>query len=435
MKKKVLATVLSLAVVLGNLAGCSSNQESPSTQSGNSSAADTEQTSGPAEQISLEVWVRDSYYDLLSKAAAQYMEKTPNVKIEVVQPENVSDQLALALSSGETPDIVSMDCVLVPYFSSIGALADMTDKVNSLPYKEAFSGGLMDLAKYQDKTYAVPFAPDVSVLLYNKDHFKEAGLNPDQPPKSWSELTSYAQKLTTNDHYGYVYGAADAGTMMFTFVPYIWSNGGDVLTEDGQQSTLNQPKAVEALQYISDLESKYKVVPQGITSYGWTEAEDAFKTQSASMIVLGSAAVYSMVSNSEVDFGVGTALIPAADGKNFSSFSGGDSLTVMKDCKNQDAAWNFIQYLLSEDVQVEELAKNGSLPARSDLFDNEYFNNHPEYEVMKEALMVGKAPYSLHYNEMYAPFLDGVQAAINNTMPAKEALDNATANINSVLSQ
>ena len=89
----------------------------------------------------------------------------------------MSDDLALALSSGETPDIVSIDCVLVPYYASIGALKDITTEFSALDYKDTFSGGLLDLSTYDGKQYAVPFAPDVSVLLYNKDIFKANGLD------------------------------------------------------------------------------------------------------------------------------------------------------------------------------------------------------------------------------------------------------------------
>ena len=267
-----------------------------------------------------------------------------------------------------------------------------------------------------------------------KDHFAEAGLDPEKGPATWDELIEYAQKLTTEDHYGYVFGAGDSGTMMFTFVPYIWCNGGDVMSADGTQSMLDQPEAVEALQLICDLANEYKVCPEGITAYGWTESQDAFLSGKASMIVLGSAAVWSMLTG-EYDINAGSCLIPSKDGVTYSSFSGGDSLAMVYDCANPDVAWDFIEYCLSEDVQVEEMAQYGQLPARSDLFDNQYFEANPEFQVMREALAVGEAPYSLKYNEMYVPFLDGVQAAINGVMTAEEAFASAAQNINALLAE
>ena len=335
-----------------------------------------------AEPVNLEIWVRADFYDILSTAAENYMAKNPDVVINIVQPSDMSDQFALALSSGETPDIVSIDCVLVPYFASIGALEDITDRFNALEFKDSFSGGLLDLAKYDGAQYAIPFAPDVSVMLYNKDHFKAAGLDPEKGPATWDELIADAQLLTTPDHYGYVFGAGDPGTMMFTFVPYIWSNGGDVMSADGSKSMLGQPEAIEALQFGSDLVNKYKVTPEGITSYGWTESQDAFLTGKSSMIVLGSAAVWSMLTG-KYDIDAGISLIPSADGVNYSSFSGGDSMAIVGGTENADAAWDFIQYCLSEDIQVEEMAQYGQLPARSDLFDNKYFAANPEFKILQ----------------------------------------------------
>ncbi|MEA5015050.1 MAG: ABC transporter substrate-binding protein [Candidatus Limiplasma sp.] len=386
------------------------------------------------DKASLEIWVRNSFFDIVTKAAKNYMALHPQVELNVVQPSDMSDQFALALSSGDVPDIVSMDCVLIPYYASIGALADITDKFAELPYKDAFSGGLVDLAQYEGAQYAVPFSPDVSVMLYNKAHFAEAGLDPEVGPASWDQLIEYAQKLTTADHYGYVYGAGDSGTMMFTFVPYIWSNGGDVMSADGSKSMLDQPEAIEALQLMCDLENTYKVCPAGITSYGWTEAQDAFLSGKASMIVLGSNAVWGMISGA-YDIDAGICLIPSKDGVTHSSFSGGDSMAMTYDCANPDVAWDFIQYCLSEDVQVEEMAQYGQLPARSDLFDNKYFNEHPEYKVLQSALAVGEAPYSLKYNEMYVPFLDGLQAAVNGTMSAQDAFSSAAKKINALLAE
>lgn len=386
------------------------------------------------EKISLEIWARATFFEIVSKSANKYMAAHPEIEIEVVQPSDMSDQFALALMSGDEPDIVSMDCVLIPYYASIGALADITEEFNALPYKDTFSGGLLDLAKYEGAQFAVPFSPDVSVLLYNKAHFVEAGLDPEVGPKSWDELIEYAQKLTTPEHYGYVFGAGDSGTMMFTFVPYIWSNGGDVMSSDGSKSMLDQPAAIEALQLMVDLESKYQVSPPGITSYGWTEAQDAFLSGKASMIVLGSNAVWGMISgNYAVDAGI--CLIPAKDGVTHSSFSGGDSIALTYSCGNPDAAWAFVEYCLSEDVQVEEMAKYGQLPARSDLFDNKYFSDNPEFKVLQDALAVGEAPYSLKYNEMYVPFLNGVQAAVNGTMTAEEAFTQAAQDINALLAE
>lgn len=127
---------------------------------------------------------------------------------------------------------MALDCTKVPYFASVGGSVDISDKYEALDYKDQFSPGMLSSGQVDGKTYAVPFAPDVSVLLYNKDHYSEVGLDPDTPPTTWDELVEYSQKLTTDDHYGYVYAGGNRGAYMFTVMPYVWNNGGEFLSED-----------------------------------------------------------------------------------------------------------------------------------------------------------------------------------------------------------
>lgn len=449
MKKKLLVGLLASSMILGltacgdsgkggggNTDPAGSTQDDGTSQESTDTAGDdtVEESGGNADSgDSLEVWVRNSYFDEVTTAAADFTEQT-GIAVTVSEPSNMSDDLALALSSGDAPDIVSIDCVLVPYYASIGALKDITTEFAALEYKDTFSGGLLDLSTYEGKQYAVPFAPDVSVLLYNKDIFEANGLDPEAPPKTWEELIAAAQACTSEDVYGYMFAASDAGGMMFTFCPYIWCNGGEFTSEDGTESMLNQPEAVEALQLITDMVYEYQVTPESITSYDWTATEDAFKAQKAAMIVQGSSAVGNIV-NGGYDFNAGCALIPSPDGSKYASFSGGDSIAILADTDKQDEAWQFVQYCLSKEVQVDQLAAYGNIPSRADLFENDIFGSHAEYDVLRQALEVGEAPYSLKYNEMYTPWIDAVQFALNQEKTPEEAFADAKEEIDALLSE
>lgn len=424
--KKVTAFSSAAVLLTLSVAGCASGDDS--SQSSDSSSSKTELT----------VWTRDSTVEAVKSAAEKYNESQDDVTISVVeQPASqMADQLSLALSSSEAPDIVSLDCTKVPYFASIGAFADISDKYDALEYKDTFSEGMIKSGQLDGKTYALPFAPDVSVLLYNKDHYEEAGLDPETPPTTWDELIDYSQKLTNDAHYGYVYAGADAGSHMFTFMPYVWNNGGEVLSEDGTACLLNTENAIEALSMFNDLTNKYMVSPPSVTTYSWNEAQDAFLTGKASQVVLGSAAIYSFISGEHDDMNWGACLIPKGpNGTDYASFSGGDSIGITSQCENVGAAWDFIEYSLSEEVQVDELAKGGLLPARSDFFDNEYFNSTPEYQVLREALEVGHTPVSLKYDEMYVPILEAMQNCLNGEISPEEAFKTAAEEIDKIMQE
>lgn len=431
--KKVLAISLAATMMVSMVTGCGGNGSSASdgapTTTG-SAAAD-----GAAKTV-VTVWARDSTAKAIKSMASKFNAQSDTIEVKVTeQPSGqFSDQFSLALSANEAPDIASIDCTKVPYFASIGAFVDITDKYNQLDFKDTFSEGMLALGAYDGKQFALPFAPDVSVLLYNKAHYKEVGLDPEKGPTTWDELIEYSRKLTTNDHFGYVYAGGDAGGHMFTFMPYVWNNGGEVISADGKSCQLGSANAIEALSMLNDLTSKYKVTPPSVTTYSWSEAQDAFLTQKSSQIVLGSAAIYSFVNGENSDLEWGACLLPKGpSGTEYASFSGGDSIGITTQCKNPEAAWEFIKFGYTEDVQVEDMAKNGMLPPRSDMFDNEYFNKTPEYQVLKEALKVGHAPYSLKYDEMYVPVLEAMQRCLNGEKTPEQAFQDAAVAIDKIM--
>lgn len=431
MNRKIMTNVLIATMGIACLTGCGQK-----SQDQTSAAQNVSQNGGEEKEV-LTVWVRDTTAAAAIAAAENYNKIQDKVTVNVVQQVNkeIANQFTLALSANEAPDVISLDCTKIPYYAANGAFVDISDRFDALDFKDQFSAGMVKSGQVDGKTYAVPFSPDVSVLLYNKEHYREAGLDTETPPTTWDELIDYSQKLTKDGRYGYVYAGAHSGAYMFTFMPYVWNNGGQFLSEDGKTCLLNEENAIEAIKLLSDMINVYKVTPPSTITYSWGEAQDAFLTGQASQIVLGSAAIYNFV-NGNADMDWGACLIPKGpNGTGYSSFSGGDSIGITSQCKDPEAAWDFIEYALSEDVQVEELAKGGCLPARKDFFDNKYFEETPQYQVLKEALDVSETPYSLKYDEMYTPMLEDMQSCLNQQMTPEEAAADISARIDAIMAE
>lgn len=427
MDRKILANMLVATMGIACLTGCGQKSQTQAETLQNVSQND--------EREVLTVWTRDATASATIAAAEKYNQSQDKVTVNVVQQvsKEMANQFTLALSAKEAPDIIALDCTKIPYFAANGAYMDISDRFESLDYKNQFSAGMVKSGQVDGKTYAIPFSPDVSVLLYNKEHYREAGIDPETPPSTWDELIDYSKKLTKDGRYGYVYAGSHASAYMFTFMPYVWNNGGEILSEDGKKCLINSENAIEAIQLMSDMINEYKVTPPSTISYSWGEAQDAFLTGQASQIVLGSAAIYGFV-NGTSDMDWGAALIPKGpNGTDYASFSGGDSIGITSQCKDPEAAWDFIEYALSEDVQVEELAKGGCLPARKDFFDNKYFAETPQYRVLKEALEVSHTPYSLKYDEMYTPILEDMQSCMNQQMTAEDAAADIAERIDAIM--
>lgn len=401
------------------------------TACGGNSDEEAKNSEGKKE---ITIWVREQLDAPIKAVVEQYNQQSEDVEVKatVYPDKEFADQLTLALSSGTAPDIVSLDDVFAPYYESIDALADITEEFNELEYKDQFSEGMLELGQYEGKQYAIPFAPDVSVLLYNKEHFREVGLDESKGPETWAELTEYAQKLTTNDRYGYTYAGGEGGSQMFTFMPYVWGNGGDILDDTGKKSLLDMPESIEALDFYDQLTNEYKVTPPGAATYSWSESQDAFLTGKASMAVLGAGQVFDFITNHpELDFGV--SLIPKNEGKEHSSFCGGDNIAITKQSENKEEAWDFIEFALSEEAQVEVFAKNGLLPARLDMFENQYFEENPEFKVLGQALECATAPYTVKYNELYQPILTATQNCLLGDMSAEEAFTKGAEEITKIM--
>lgn len=147
-----------------------------------------------------------------------------------------------AVAGGAAPDVVAIDLIFVPTFAAAGQLTDITAEANALPFSKQLSPSHVRLAKVGDKQYAAAFSAESSFLLYNKNLFKKAGLDPESPPKTMGELEAAAKKITALG--GGVKGfylRACGGCNIFTMTPYVWASGGDVLSADGTAETLDNP--------------------------------------------------------------------------------------------------------------------------------------------------------------------------------------------------
>jgi multiple sugar transport system substrate-binding protein len=382
----------------------------------------------------VQLWTRTtSLFPAIDAFNAEMEAEGQDLRIEYTFVENADfpTKFTTALAAGEAPDVVSIDLVLVPYYNSIGAFMDLTDKYEALEYKDTLNPAMLNLGTADGHVYALPFGADVSALIYNRALFETAGLDPDAPPTTWAELRADAEALTTGDVYGYGFSGGSPGGLMFTMMPYAWANGGQWLNEDGTTAELDDPKTVEAVQFFVDMIND-GLVPPGTATYSYDDFQNGFKQEKIAMMTTGNFVVSDLTTNfPEIDFGV--ALIPGQDGESFSAFAGGDLIAIPNGAKHLEEAWKVIEFMLSDAIQVEVFAKNGQIPVRSDLYDNAYFEAEPRYQVFAKALTVAYVPYTTVYNELYDPFLVGMQNAFTGEKPVEEALADATKDMQAVL--
>ncbi|GAA2225651.1 sugar ABC transporter substrate-binding protein [Herbiconiux moechotypicola] len=385
----LLVAMTAVAATAIGLSGCSSS----GSDSGTGEASGT-----------ISVWTRDSQASFMNKLADEFNATHDDLKVEVtlVPAADFVQKFGTAAAGGNAPDVASMDLVYAPYFASAGALADITDRVDTLPYAGDMSPGHTAQGQYEGKTYALPFTGDVSVMYYNKDLFTAAGLDPETPPTTMAEVQAAAEAITAlgDGDYGFAFSGACGGCNIFSMTPYTWASGGNVLSDDGKDALLDSAEVTDMLTMYRDL-WQGGAMPELVQSDSGSNAGDAFKQGKVGIFNWGNFYLSSLTDPTEgAQFDWGLALIPGAEAGQTGSFAGGDDIAITAGAKNPDGAWTFLEWVTGDEGQ-KVIADNGVMPTRLDLLDSLYVPQDPRYEVFAEALAVAKVPYSVIENELF----------------------------------
>ena len=122
-----------------------------------------------------------------------------------------------------------------------------------LEEKDDYVPAALDYDTWDGKLWGIPYRIETHGVIYNKGMFKAASLDPEKPPQTWTELVDAAKKLTGGDKYGFaITGGGEFGNTVFRSLPFIWMNGGSILSEDMTKATVNEPAAVEAVKFYTD---------------------------------------------------------------------------------------------------------------------------------------------------------------------------------------
>ena len=362
-------------------------------------------------------WVRNADAGFVTPLVKAYNAgHTDQVKLNVVPDAQFVTKFGVSVAGGEAPDVVAIDLIYLPAFASSNQMTDITAQAHKLAFYNTLSPSHLRLATYNGQLYGVPFSAEGSVLLYNKGLFRQAGLDPNKPPTTWAQIETDAKKITALGHgiHGFYFAGSCAGCNAFTYLPLIWASGGDVLSADGTKATITSSAPVkQALQFYRRLWAENQV-PAGAKVDSGTNFLTAFTTGKVGMAGSGAFSIGTLKNNyPKVDFGL--TYLPGMNG-NWSSFAGGDTIGIPKGSAHVQEAWNFITWCLSPDVQVNEFAKNGSIPVRTDLAVNKYSKLDPRFQITANAMAHGRTPYSVHYNELFndanGPWLAMIQQAV-----------------------
>jgi sn-glycerol 3-phosphate transport system substrate-binding protein len=368
--------------------------------------------------------------------AADFEKENPGIKLKPIYSGSYQESIAKALTavkSGEPPVtsiLLSTDMYTLIDEDSIVPFDELVKTPEDQAWLKSFYPAFMENSQTGGKTWGIPFQRSTIVLYYNKEAFKEAGLDPNRPPENWKEMVDYAQKLTKRDASGRVtqWGAQipSSGFPYWLFQGLAIENGVNLMNAAGTETYYDKPEVIEALQYWVDLVKKYKVHPEGIVEWG-TTPKDFFERKVA-MVWTTTGNLTNVRANAKFDFGV--AMLPAS--RQRGSPTGGGNFYLFKKSTpaQRDAAFKFIKWVTTPQRAAQWGIDTGYVAVRADAWETpamkQYVAGFPAAAVARDQLPYAKAELSTHDNQRVTKALnDGLQAALTGTKTSEQAMKDA----------
>ncbi|MET7461379.1 sugar ABC transporter substrate-binding protein [Nonomuraea sp. NPDC005501] len=363
---------------------------------GNGSSA--EPAEGP---VTITMWTRAATQAQSERLVKAYNSSHKNqVKLTVIPTDNYQPRIAAAAGAKQLPDVFAADVIFVPNYTSQGLFLDITDRIAALPYKDKLAPSHMKLGTMDGRQYTLPHTLDLSVWFWNKDLYEKAGLDPEKGPKT---LKEFAQQATTIQEklgkdgkvHGTFFGGNCGGCYVFTFWPSVWAAGGQVMNAEGTTSLNDQPPMTDVFKIWREMYDKKAVGPTAKEEQGptWT---GFFPKGEIGVMPMPSTTLGLMPK----DMKIGVTPIAGPDGGE-STFVGGDSVGISSTTKNADAAWDFLSWTMSDDAQVEVMAKNKDVLARTDLAGNKYSSEDPRVVLINSLVAKGQTPFAPRFGQTY----------------------------------
>jgi sn-glycerol 3-phosphate transport system substrate-binding protein len=368
--------------------------------------------------------------------AAAFEQENPGIELKPIYSGSYQESVAKALTAVKSGDaavtsiLLSTDMYTLIDEDAIVPFDTVVKTADDRAWLKSFYPAFMENSQTGGKTWGIPFQRSTVVLFYNKDMFKEAGLDPNRPPATWKEMTEYAGKLTKRDASGNVtqWGVQipSSGFPYWLFQGLVTENGVNLMNAAGTEVYYDKPEVVAALQYWVDLVNKYKVHPPGIVEWG-TTPKDFFERKVA-MMWTTTGNLTNVRKNAKFDFGV--AMLPASMRRGSPTGGGNFYLFKKSTPAQREAAFRFIKWVTQPERAAQWGIDTGYIAVRPDAWDTPamkaYVAGFPAAAVARDQLPYAKAELSTHDNQRVTKALnDALQAALTGAKTPAQALKDA----------
>ena len=440
-----LSAFLAIVAIVGT--ACSgSNSPAPSA-----SAPEASQPAGSTapEAVKLTVWGRNYTVD---PAKQRPWDPGPKQKIEAAHPGLTVDvtgvgyddqfkRIELSQAGAvDKPDIIQMDNIWLGQFVDEGILANLDSYYANWTDASDIVPVFAESTKVNGSQYAVWFYSDIRLMIWSKDVFKKAGLDPEKGPATWDELFTDAKAIKDKVP-GVVpveFPAKSEESTVDRWWSYLYMTGSSILSPDGTTAVFNDAGGQKALQLYVDL------VNQGLSTKDvLAEGADdiyphVFSGKTGIMLATVGDGLGSLPDGFDAanfQSTIGAALPPICTGCSPASTAGGWMLGILADSPNKDLAFEYISDVTDGTNMIPFEVERTRVPVRaSGLAQADAFKADPYYAQEAEAAKVAHfPPFIPKYTGLIEIVWTGIQQAVNGDLSVKDALDQAAADANTLL--
>ena len=323
-----------------------------------------------------------NFQPTLNKIVEEYNKSQDEYEVEALYQGSYQETLNKFKSvqgTDKAPALVQLNEISTEYMYNSGAITPIQNFVNKDGYDlTKLEDTLINYYTINGTLYSMPFNSSASVLLYNKDAFKEAGLDPEKAPRSYKEISEVAKKLTKGtERYGF------AMIMDAWFIEQLLANENTLYVNEENGRAGKAPTGVayegdKIKAIFSWLNDMYRT--NTATSYGkeYQNTRAAFLSEKVTMYMDSSSGIQQLTELA--DFEIGTAYVPSESGEFVGVPIGGASLWVTNSVptKQQEAAWDFIKYAVSKESQALWASSTGYYSVNKEAYNLDLLKNDLE---------------------------------------------------------
>jgi len=311
--------------------------------------------------------------------AKEFEEENPNIKIEYLgfPYGDTAQQVLIMCNAGDAPDVVQADSSTFNSYVGSGFVAPLDNLFSSDYINDIYLNVRKNMSS-DGKLYAIPWMCSPYVLIYNKDLFEEAGLNPDYPPKTYDEMIKYAIEISklkdANGNYIYGLGETTASVPVSgeSVLSTMLSFGGGIYDKDGNIDVNNEGN-IRAFNFYKEL-YKEKLNPES------AKLKDLRNLMAIGRLGMYFDQIWGIVNaisiNPDIKNKVALTSMPSTDYSDGLSIMAAHELLIMKDCKHKEEAVKFVEFVTSKKMLIKYYqASSPFLAGRISINESEDFGD------------------------------------------------------------